>query len=1227
MAFACVTSEGGLLPLDLLEQVYEAQDPRIKGQRPADFGLSPQRRVVDEAAGKWAAARVYWNDFKRKRDALPAEDRGTTLTRSEWVEPLLGELGYELRFVARGARVGGATYPISHRAVPDHAVGDDRMEEAPPVHAVSFRQVLDRRAEGERLSPHTLVQEYLNRSDHVWGIVTNGLVLRLLRQSAHLSRPSFLEFDLERMLEGDHFSDFVLLYRLLHRSRLPRTAVDGGTCVLESYYKLAEEQGGRIRDRLRDGVEDALKILGTGFLQHPANQGLRDAVQGGRLPPQQMYGELLHLVYRFLFLMVAEERGLLTEHPVYLEHYSLRRLRELCQRPIVQDRFDDLYRGLRVTFEVFRDERVARHFDTIPLNGDLFATNKTPHLEPASLYNRDLLQALRHLSLFREDQRSPLRRVNYAALDVEELGSVYESLLEFQPVVRTEAGRPVFDFGQGTERRSTGSYYTHPDLVKELVDHALVPVMEERLKGAKTPAEKEQRLLSLNVCDPAAGSGHFLLAAARRIGRELAKVRSGEDEPSPAAFREAVRDVITHCLYGVDKNPLAVDLCKVALWIEGHTRGKPLTFLDHRIKLGDSLVGVSDLKVLETGIPDEAYDRSDPKQKSLARALKARNRAERTGQLTLEEAKLEEHLLEAALVLEELERTPDDSPQRVAEKARRYEQARGPGSDWWADMTACHLWTAPFFLDLSEGDVPTTSTVRRYLANPGAGYGPQVGKAWGLAQERRFFHWPLEFPEVFMNGGFDVILSNPPFMGGTIISTRLGDTYRNYLVRAFPPAGGTADLCAYFFRQAYHLLIENGHLGMVATNTIGQGDTREGGLAVMVGDGAAINFVRRFIKWPGVANVEVNLIAICKGSWSGGRVLDGGSVHYISSRLDDEPEAEARRLPLNEGKCYMGSKVDGMGFLLEPDEAERLLLSDQRNRDCLFPYLNGDDLNSRMDQSPSRWIICFFDWPLHKAQQYTQLFQIVEERVKPFRDRTRDRFERENWWLFARLRPEMHQAIEPLERILVRAGTSELHMMAFVPKGIIYSHALYVFAFDDYYHFALLQSNAHEAWVRRNASTMRTDIRYTPTDCFDTFPFPQGPSAEDRAWAERVGEEYHEHRRQVMLARNLGLTKTYNLFHNPDCQDQDIQRLRELHAEMDRAILACYGWRDLDPGHGFHQNERGQTRFTISPEARRETLRRLLALNLELAGEEARGGARVVMGARGMTGGASRHLG
>ncbi|MDZ7314675.1 MAG: restriction endonuclease, partial [candidate division KSB1 bacterium] len=343
----------------------------------------------------------------------------------------------------------------------------------------------------------------------------------------------------------------------------------------------------------------------------------------------------------------------------------------------------------------------------------------------------------------------------------------------------------------------------------------------------------------------------------------------------------------------------------------------------------------------------------------------------------------------------------------------------------------------------------------------------------------------------------------------------------------------------------------------------------------------------------------------------------GQPVPFISSRLDDQPEREPARLKRNEGKAFIGDFVRGIGFVLEPDEAKTLLARNPRNRDCLFPYLNGEDLNSHSEQQPSRWVICFHDWPLERAREYPELLKIVEERVKPERDRLTgpgDKRNREFWWQFGAYRAGLRQAIDVLRRVLIRSRVSELHSLTFVPKGLVYSEQTIVFAFDDDYHFALLQSAVHETWLRKQASSLRTDIRYTPTDCFDTFPFPPAEYAAPNlqellaqpvfARAAQLGAEYHEHRRQVMLARGLGLTKTYNLFHNPACQDADIVRLRELHAEMDNAVLACYGWEDLELRHDFYQNDRGQTRFMPSAEARRELIFRLMALNEKMAEEE-----------------------
>jgi hypothetical protein len=1217
MDFPTVQLEGGLFAADKLDEVATGS---ARGQTAADFGVRDDSRLRDEIAFAWSEALKQWEVFQEGRARLGTGDTGTSLTRDRWVIPLLSLLGFEnVGFQRSAAEIDGHTYAISHR------LGGD--VDGLPIHIEGCGTKLDERPPSgrPRLSPHSLMQEYLNREEkHLWAIVTNGLRLRVLRDCNRVTRPVYLEFDLERMMSGAMFPDFQLFYRLTHRSRWPQVGEPPDKCLLENYYQDSIEQGGRARDRLRDGVVECLKRLGTGFLCHPANDSLRSAVRDGSLKTEEYYRELLKLVYRFLFLLVSEERRLVGPAPederffrVYAEHYSIGRLRTLVERPYnPEDRHSDLWEGVKQTFRFFATTEEASRLGMFALDGDLFGPSAMPHVENACLLNRDFLPAFAHLALFQEKKTDRPRRVNYSYLNVEELGSVYESLLDFEPQTVETAGGWEFRFVGGDERRKTGSYYTHPSLVQELVEHALEPVMEDRLKGVSTPEERKQALLGMSVCDPAAGSGHFLLAAARRLGLELARMETGEESPPPDAFKRAVREVIRHCIYGVDRNPLAVDLCKVALWLEGHNRDLPLTFLDHRIKCGDSLVGVVDLKVLETPIPDEAYKRAGKDEAVVARAMAKRNREEASGQTQMFTAvsHVRPSVASLAAALKEIESLPESSPDDIRRAAQKYDKSRAPTTDWWVQTTAFHMWIAPFFAPMDKPElVPTTGMVRAYLVTPGAGDGKLVGNVWDIAQQHRFFHWLLEFPDVFAQGGFDCMLSNPPFLGGKRISTNYGDEYRTQLKWAFLPAEGLTDLCAFFLRRGHDLLRDGGALGMVASNTVAQGDTREGGLAPIVVSGSRIAFARRFVKWPGDAAVEVNLVAVAKTAEVTRAFLDGTVVDFISSRLDTAPECEALPLLRAKNGAFQGSNVRGVGFTLEPDHAAALLERNPQNSDCLFPYLVGDDLNTDVAQRPRRWIINFFDWPRSRAERYADLFRLVEEKVLPERTKIRNAVSREKnvryFWHYDSIGRNLYETISGLQRVLVRSRVSELHMLSFSSTDIVFGDALVVFAFDDYYHFALLQSNVHESWVWKYASSLESRNRYTPTDCFETFPFP-GPVPESKGAASGSGEAYYAHRQRVMTTRQLGLTKTYNLFHNPEVADADITRMRELHAAMDRAILACYGWHDIDAGHGFHKNDRGQTRYTTSAEARQELLRRLLDLNLRLAEEEKRSGGK-----------------
>ena len=766
MSYSTISLEGGLFTPDLLEGISQA-DSNIPGQNASDFGLRPNRSLLDEIQSSFSDASLRWDAFSRRRER--SRQNLTTLTRQDWAAPLFEILGFPPLELQRGSiELGGTTFPISHLAY--------SAEHAPPVHIVAPDQSLDQRGHNTRRSPHALVQEYLNHSESLWGLVTNGARLRLLRDSARLSKPTYLEFDLQAMLEGNAYGEFTALYRLIHATRFPHPGAEPHECLLESYYNQGIEEGGRVREKLRDGVKSALEILGAALIRHPTNDALRDAFRSGRLSENAYYRQLLSFVYRLLFLMVAEERKVLFNngndaglHNIYQRYYSVTSLRERAEHRYAGDTHGDLWQGLAQTFRLFRDPIAADALNLFPMNGELFKESTCQDLETAFCPNEAFLDALRNLSTFRDGDVT--RRVNYAHLDVEEFGSVYESLLDYRPVVLTENEendrRNGFRLAAGTERKQTGSYYTPPELVRELVDSALVPVVEAKLQAAKTPDAKEQALLSLRVCDPAAGSGHFLLAAARRIARELARVRSGEEEPAPAEYRTALRDVVRNCIYAVDKNPLAVDLCKVALWIESHAAGFPLSFLDHHIKYGDSLVGVRDIAVLEAGIPDDAYKAVTGDDKKAATQYRNRNRLERKGQTalpTLQKA-ADAMATEWAAFADLEERSPDE----VKAKEDLYQVLRSSDTLWWQQKVACDLWTYAFFSPLQPqtsgrpNTVPTTDNVRQALANRGTQ--PQMeASAIGASLTNAFFHWPLEFPDVFENnGGFDVVLGNPPW--------------------------------------------------------------------------------------------------------------------------------------------------------------------------------------------------------------------------------------------------------------------------------------------------------------------------------------------------------------------------------------------------------------------------------------------------------------------------------
>lgn len=782
--FQTIRSEGGLLPSDLLRRVL---DPRstLPGMRPEDYGLSAGERLNEVITQSWNRLRKHWAEFRAAGVRLPEGEAGTGLTNDKWSLLLLRELGFGFLPTSAGPEIGGRTYAIS------------RFFGPVPVHLVGCGLSLDRRAAGQRgaaaANPHGLVQEFLNHSPgHLWGIVSNGLRLRLLRDNQALSRQSFLEFDLEAMFTGEVYSDFVLFWLMAHASRFaPREGGRPETCWLEQWTKEAVEQGTRALGDLRGGVERALQILGEGFTSHPRNTALRDALRSGKVTLADFHGQLLRVVYRLIFLFVAEDRTLEGQpllHPRddseaariarerYAAYYSTARLRELAGK-IKGGRHGDLWRQFQLVVGALSGKpefaAVREHLALPTLGSFLWAPASTAALNDAELANHDFLEALRHLAFTR--QGKVLRSVDYRNLGAEELGGVYESLLALTPQIGSDGKSFTFAEFAGNERKITGSYYTPDSLVQCLLDSALDPVVEEAIKG-KTGAEAEKAILALKVCDPAVGSGHFLVGAAHRLARHLARVRAlahGESEPSPLLYQQALRDVIGHCLYGVDLNPMAAELCKVGLWVEALEPGKPLTFLDHHIRVGNSLLGATPELIAE-GLPDDAFTPIEGDDKKACAVLKKYNRAAREGLGGLyaqENDETQARLEEAAEALEEL---PDDRPEDIRAKElafRRKEETE----EYRRKKQLADAWCAAFVI---RKYFPPLAHDQRFAAKEPFGItqghlnalvkGQQLPaelrtEVERLAGQYQFFHWYLAFPEVFAKGGFDCVLGNPPW--------------------------------------------------------------------------------------------------------------------------------------------------------------------------------------------------------------------------------------------------------------------------------------------------------------------------------------------------------------------------------------------------------------------------------------------------------------------------------
>lgn len=822
LAFETIRIEGLLLQPEWLAKIARRD---ASSQEDADYHIPKGLNLRDEIGRYWHMARPKWTEFAAgqaaKGDARVLSPRFILgllkeclgFTSVSAVEPVvIVERTYPIGFSALGGRV-----PV---VIASAGAGLDTLD-------VAFGE------QGRKRTAFGLVQELLNAAPgSLWGLVTDGRKLRIVRDNASLTRPAWIEVDLARIFTEDRYADFAAFWLLVHETRFGRLADDGSApqpadCPLEAWREAGRKEGVRAQDRLRDGVKAALLSLGNGFLAHPDSVALRGTLTAGTLSKEAYFQQLLRLVYRLIFLLTAEERELLhpadralacdTAKQLYARGYSVARLRERAVRRTAHDRYSDQWQGLRIVFRALAsgEPRLG-----LPALLGLFAPTQTPDLDTATVDNSALMSAMFALSWIR--QAGTLSRVNWRDMGPEELGSVYESLLELVPVVSlTGATVTRFHFASGDEtkgnaRKTSGSYYTPDSLVQVLLDSALEPVIAETIAGH--PGKEVEALLSLAIVDPACGSGHFLLSAARRLAVHVARLRV-KATPSAPEYRHALRQVIARCIYGVDLNPMAVELCRVALWMEAMEPGRPLTFLEAHIQHGNALLGTTP-ELMEKGIPDAAWDPIEGDDRKVASALKKRNSKEATGQTTMASLWSKPSVTEGqelATAVAELDAASDEDAGSLVAKESRWAQILASGAFRHQKFVA-DAWCAAFVWPKPAGGgpvveaAPTMALWRDLRDERGTPPVLTVTTTEALAEQYDFFHWHLAFPTVFARGGFDVVLGNPPWV-------------RQELLRAIKPLlvtyasfSSACDSSVYFLELAARCARFGGRVALLTPN-------------------------------------------------------------------------------------------------------------------------------------------------------------------------------------------------------------------------------------------------------------------------------------------------------------------------------------------------------------------------------------------------------------------------
>ncbi|GEN12119.1 N-6 DNA Methylase [Myxococcus fulvus] len=1119
------------------------------------------------------------------------------------------------------------------------------------------------------------------------GLLFNGDSVRLV-YAPHGETSGHITFRFKDLVTAGGRPLFDAMVMLLHARRFFGVLPEH---QLPSLLEQSRRRQADVTDELADQVLEALGILLTGFetaAERDGSRALDDALSRGEA---HVYGGLLSTLLRLVFILYAEDRGLL---PVGQEPYRDDLSVKALHAQLVEDSSqypDSMNRRFGAwprLLALFRCIYLGASHDKLQMparRGQLFDPDEFPFLGDASSVDAEMearvppiddetvLQVLERL-VFLKGQR-----LSFKSLDVEQIGSVYEGLMGFhvkrltsagvclkpskvwvcvddvlaQPAKRRaawleeEAGLDAkavkalskaleqastqqmvltalepyrvrgtetqrasqWVLQPGDERRRTSSHYTPRSLSAPIVRRALEPLLK-----TMGPQPSSERLLNLKICDPAMGSGAFLVESCRFLADQVvaAWTREGvlqRDKHEDEVMR-ARRLVAQRCLYGVDKNPWAVKLAKLSLWLVTLAKTEPFTFLDHALKCGDSLVGL-DLEQLQAfHWAPASKKQSELPWAFISQALKS----------SLEKR---EEILQLALDLEGPARKPlqlDLEPGRMKEGLLR--DADSALGDIKRIANAC---VGAFFAHGSD-KAREKERVRRldligtWLSKAKNGVLPPMpADIAAFSSPSSTFHWPLEFPEVFHGrrpdpldneqpnkaAWVDGFVGNPPFAGKNAIVETGGENYLPWLQAVHEGAHGNADLSAHFFRRAFHLLGEHGSFGFIATNTIAQGDTRATGLKHLVDHGGHLYDAVRSMKWPvDGANVSVSVVHLAKGHVSLNLEprLEGLFVKHLNSRLRGKPErADPVALTANIGKSFQGSIVLGMGFVLSPEQRATLVSKSSKNAARIFRYVGGEELNSDPSPELERHVINFGQMELLEAERWPELIRIVRELVKPERDKVKDRGAKQCWWQFIRPRPELYQALRPLGRCLATSRHSKHLIFSWQPSSVVFSEAVIVVPVEQSHWLTALQSRVHEVWARLLSSSMRNDLRYAPSDCFETFPFPNSAST---SALDAIGERLHFERSQYMQAQNIGLTTTYNRLKDKSVTDTSTQCLRDLHVAVDQAVLEAYGWTDIHVPPYCGATPKQLEAFED------EVLDRLFDLNAQRAHEEAHPAAR-----------------